>query len=60
MNAAPFESWEDRHRAAARIVDEAAGWGQGVDLDDPEMVLAWARRYLPMVLEHGSEQRVEG
>ncbi len=50
MTGKPFQSWEARDRAAASLLDEACGWGQGVDQSDDEAVLLWARQYLPRML----------
>lgn len=49
---APFRTWDDRHRAAAGLVAEAAGWGRNVDPGDDEALLRWAREYLPRIVAH--------
>lgn len=51
-----FPTWDDKHRDASRIVDQACGWGESVDQSDDAELARWAREYLPMVLSHGRRE----
>lgn len=53
MSAAGVASWDDAREAALGLVSEAYGWGRGIDHTDDAAVLAWARVYLPRVIEQG-------
>jgi len=47
----PFTTWDHFDRACSGLMAQMRGFAEGVNQNDDAQMLAWARTYLPWVLE---------